>query len=37
VLFNLIQETATTKQLKDIKKQHIEVPFIENETDMFWA
>ena len=37
VLFNLIQETATTKQLKDIKKQHVEVPFVENETDMFWA
>lgn len=36
VLFNLIQETATTKQLKDIKKHHIEVPFVENETDMFW-
>lgn len=36
VLFNLIQETATTKQLNAIKKHHVEMPFIENETDMFW-
>jgi len=36
VLFNLIQETATTKQLNTIKKHHVEVPFVENETDMFW-
>ena len=36
VLFNLIQETATTKQLNVIKKHHVEMQFIENETDMFW-
>lgn len=36
VLFNLIQEKATTKQLHAIKKHHVEMPFVENETDMFW-
>lgn len=36
VLFNLIQEAANARQLNALKKFHVEVPFVENETDQFW-
>lgn len=36
VLFPLIQEKASTEQLKDISEQGLGKKFVENDTDPFW-
>tara|TARA_R110002033_G_scaffold108374_1_gene154678 strand:- start:90 stop:542 length:453 start_codon:yes stop_codon:yes gene_type:complete len=36
ILFNIIQNIATTEQLQLVKQYHSDVPFVDDLTDSFW-